>query len=574
MEAGDGGWSALWAEKIEKAEKEKRRELVLQGQLTDKKIQQTSSLNPKIYSLTLLNYLEVSQSPSLREIDAGIGNLIHLQSLLLCRNKLSEIPRAVGSLKSLKVLDVSVNELQALPEEISQLCDLNTLNVSCNQIKALPTGLSKCVKLAIINISKNEISAFPADFFSDDLDLLSTIVANENAIADISGEISNLSALKNLDLSNNKLTEIPSELADCSKLKEINFRGNKLKDKRLEKMVNGCQTKSVLDYLRAGGRGKGKGKGKQDSGEKDDSGEKEKKKRPDKRQKNRKEEEEEDLNRMVVRVLHVSDSPTAVTVKVTALVKEVRPYIVCCVVKGMNLKSGNALKRFLTAQIKLHDEICEKRTKATIATHDLQLVKGPLLYDARSPKTLKIIPLGRKEIKAADLVRQLQLEAEEQRKQRKRQNVSGLHKYLQLLDDKENYPCVVDAEDHVISFPPITNSEKTKMRKSTSELFVEVTSSTSLQVCKDVMDSLIVKMAELNKFTFDHKEEASLDLETDPANGETASEPAANENAEKEASPELTVQQVRIVDTDGSLKVVYPSKTDLNMDISNLTVVR
>ncbi|KAK1157349.1 leucine-rich repeat-containing protein 47 [Acipenser oxyrinchus oxyrinchus] len=575
MEAGDGDWSALWAEKIEKAEKEKRRELVLQGQLTDKKIQQTSSLNPKIYSLTLLNYLEISQSPSLREIDAGIGNLIHLQSLLLCRNKLSEIPRAVGCLKSLKVLDVSVNELQALPEEISQLSDLNTLNVSCNQIKALPTGLSNCVKLAVINISKNEISTFPADFFSDDLELLSTIVANENAIADISGEISNLSALKNLDLSNNKLTEIPSELADCSKLKEINFRGNKLKDKRLEKMVNGCQTKSVLDYLRAGGRGKGKGKGKQDSGEKDDSREKEKKKRPDKHQKNRKEEEEEeDLNRMVVRVLHVSDSPTAVTVKVTTLVKEVRPYIVCCVIKGMNLKSGNALKRFLTAQIKLHDEICEKRTKATIATHDLQLVKGPLLYDARSPKTLKIVPLGRKEIKAADLVRQLQLEAEEQRKQRKRQNVSGLHKYLQLLDDKENYPCVVDAEDHVISFPPITNSEKTKMRKSTSELFVEVTSSTSLQVCKDVMDTLIVKMAELNKFTFDHKEEASLDLETDPANGETASEPAANENAEKEASPELTVQQVRIVDTDGSLKVVYPSKTDLNMDISNLTVVR
>lgn len=200
MEAGDGDWSALWAEKIEKAEKEKRRELVLQGQLTDKKIQQTSSLNPKIYSLTLLNYLEISQSPSLREIDAGIGNLIHLQSLLLCRNKLSEIPRAVGSLKSLKVLDVSVNELQALPEEISQLCDLNTLNVSCNQIKALPTGLSKCVKLAIINISKNEISAFPADFFSDDLELLSTIVANENAIADISGEISNLSALKVLNI--------------------------------------------------------------------------------------------------------------------------------------------------------------------------------------------------------------------------------------------------------------------------------------------------------------------------------------------------------------------------------------
>lgn len=25
------------------------------------------------------------------------------------------------------------------------------------------------------------------------------------------------------------------------------------------------------------------------------------------------------------------------------------------------------------------------------------------------------------------------------------------------------YPCIVDAEGHVISFPPITNSEKTKV---------------------------------------------------------------------------------------------------------------
>lgn len=41
---------------------------------------------------------------------------------------------------------------------------------------------------------------------------------------------------------------------------------------------------------------------------------------------------------------------------------------------------------------------------------------------------VQIMPLGRKEIKAKDLLRQLQLEAEEQRKQKKRQNVSGLHK--------------------------------------------------------------------------------------------------------------------------------------------------
>ncbi|KAL1021080.1 hypothetical protein UPYG_G00008500 [Umbra pygmaea] len=230
----------------------------------------------------------------------------------------------------------------------------------------------------------------------------------------------------------------------------------------------------------------------------------------------------------------------------------------------MNLHAGNALKRFLVAQTKLHDDLCGKRTTATIATHDMQLLKGPLIYDARPPKQLKIIPLGRKEMTAVELMRQLQLEAEDQRKQRKRQNVSGLHKYLQLLDGKELYPCLVDAEDHVISFPPITNSEKTKIRKTTKELFLEVTSSTSLQICKDVMDALIVKMVELNKFTLEHKEDSGSEGESDNPPGPTS---------DGTTSAELVIQQVRTMDPEGNLKVVYPSKTDLCTDVGNLNVI-
>lgn len=134
---------------------------------------------------------------------------------------------------------------------------------------------------------------------------------------------------------------------------------------------------------------------------------------------------------------------------------------------------------------------------------------------------------------AVELIRHLQLEADELRKQKKRQNVTGLHKwvwlfcmnnylcfwenvcgwtqeerlvqtlteihtqnpqiyaegtknlyhllhlftwltysfvsvhclyrYLQILQGKALYPCLLDAEGHVISFPPITNSEKTKV---------------------------------------------------------------------------------------------------------------
>lgn len=148
-----------------------------------------------------------------------------------------------------------------------------------------------------------------------------------------------------LDLSNNQLKEIPFELSNCSKLKEINFRGNKLSDKRLEKMVNGCQTKSILDYLR------GKGKGRQvDAGGDADKGKKQQQKKK-KEKVEVKQDEAEELNKVVVRVLHASDAPAALTVQVSEEVKDVRPYLVCCVVRGMHLKPGNALKRFLVAQV-------------------------------------------------------------------------------------------------------------------------------------------------------------------------------------------------------------------------------
>lgn len=45
-------------------------------------------------------------------------------------------------------------------------------------------------------------------------------------------------------------------------------------------------------------------------------------------------------------------------------------------------------------QTKLHEDICEKRTVATIATHDLQLVKAPLTYDVQPPDELKVGPKG------------------------------------------------------------------------------------------------------------------------------------------------------------------------------------
>lgn len=184
-----------WPE-VEKAAAEKRRELVLQGPTANTKISSYGGLPSAIYSLTLLNYLEVSQCPNLTELHEDIQYLTNLQSLILCRNKLSCIPDVINNLKSLKVLDLSANNLVFLPDGITQLRELTTLNVSCNRLEALPDGLSHCVKLCSINMSKNRITGFPSDLYSERMDLLSTLVASDNAIVELGTDIHKLAALK------------------------------------------------------------------------------------------------------------------------------------------------------------------------------------------------------------------------------------------------------------------------------------------------------------------------------------------------------------------------------------------
>ncbi|KAM8796444.1 leucine-rich repeat-containing protein 47 [Eudromia elegans] len=582
MAAGAAAWPEL-----EAAARERRRELRLDGAAVAARVAAGGGRLPAaLLALPLLQSLELGGCVELRELGPGLAAALPaLHTLLLPGNALGPAGLRAGlggPLPALRVLDLSGNGLEALPPplggsaepgeaaEAAALPQLRSLNLGGNRLRELGPGLARAApRLQALLLSGNRLRALPGGLVppgaAAPFPLLSRLEAADNELAELGAAIAALPALKSLDVSNNQLTELPAELAECPRLKEIHVGGNRLKDKRLEKMVHGCQTRAILEYLRAGGRGKGKAES-----ARDESRRKKREKRPKKDDGER--DELEDVGRLLVKVLHVSESPAPLSVRVSPGVKDVRPFIVCCALRGVTLGPGNALRRFLAAQTKLHEDICEKRTAATIATHDLQLIRGPLTYSVQPPDELKITPLGRKEIKAKDLVRQLQLEAEEQRKQKKRQNISGLHKYLQLLDGKDNYPCLVDAEGTVISFPPITNSEKTKIKKSTCDLFLEVTSDASLQICKDVMDALILKIAELNRFTLENREDDSgSDNESDALCGPVDLNPG--QNVQQTSSP-LVVEQVRVVDTDGNLKVLYPSKTDLTTVSSLLTVMR
>ncbi|NXH18788.1 LRC47 protein, partial [Bucco capensis] len=578
--------AAGWPE-LEAAARERRRELCLCGAAVAERVAAGGGRLPaELLALRLLQSLELSGCSALRELGPGLAAALPaLHTLVLRGNALGPAGLGAGlggTLPALRLLDLSGNGLEALPaalggahespEGAAAFPQLRSLNLSGNRLRELGPGLARAApQLQALLLTGNRLRALPGGLLPPGaaaaaFPLLSRLEVADNEVQELGADIAALPALKSLDVANNQLRELPAALADCPRLKEANFRGNQLKDKRLEKMVNGCQTKAILEYLRAGGRGKGKA----DSG-REEARKKKREKQQKKDGRDGEQDELEEASKLLVKVLHVSENPAPLVVKASPGVKDVRPFIVCCVLKGVNLKPGNALKRFLSAQTKLHEDICEKRTAATIATHDLQLIKAPLTYDVQPPDQLKIVPLGRREIRAKDLLRQLQLEAEEQRKQKKRQNVSGLHRYLQLLDGKDNYPCLVDAEGVVISFPPITNSEKTKIRKDTRDLFLEVTSDTSLQICKDVMDTLILKIAELNRLTWEQKEDSGSDGDSDAVCGAGKLQPSPEEQA---GSFPLLLEQVRVLDMDGNLRVLYPSKTDLATVSSLLTVLR
>jgi len=519
-----------WEEVIT-AKKEHRHELVLSGAEISQRLAK-KELDEGIFDLGALNFLEISKT-CLVTLSESLGKLTNLTNLQLRGNKLTSLPASVGKLTKLKFFDASSNELQELPDDISELKELETLNVSCNSLTSF-LHIGSLHRLHILDCSHNQLTALPDGTASADMLHLAQVLASNNSIEDIPADLSDLPSLKTLDVENNKLTVLPPELSGCPKLHSFNYRGNKLKDRRVAKMMDQCSTKAVLDHLRGqmgkSGGGGGKGKGKKGKGKKGAGFV----------------EEVNELSENIMNVLRFPDS-SGVEVHISPSVADCRPYIVCCIVRSLDLSSNvNTFKKFIQAQTKLHDGVCEKRQAATIATHDLASVKSPLKYDAKVPATISLVPLFRsKEITADQMVAKLWQEAEDYRREKKRNTVSGIHKYLSMVHERPLYACLMDNDGTVISFPPITNCEITKISKDTKDMLIEVTSTLTLDTCKKVLDEMLKMMLEMGL-------------------GEGSG--AAGGDGPLLEGQTLTVEQVKIVDTEGIMKVVYPSRQDLQGD--------
>uniref|UniRef100_A0A1Q3F5K0 Putative leucine-rich repeat-containing protein 47 n=1 Tax=Culex tarsalis TaxID=7177 RepID=A0A1Q3F5K0_CULTA len=525
----------MWPE-VKTAKEENRRELKLSGSGARKRFEENSgSLDETIFQLSALNLLDINDSP-LDVISPKIANLKHLQSLLLFRNRIVEIPGEIGQLSALKVLDLSGNKIERAPAEIGQLKTLTTINLSGNLLKE--ADLSALEALIICNLSSNQLEKFPELPLSKlEVQHLSEINLEKNQIREIPASLVKQNGLKTLNVAENKIELVPQFLVKCPRLKEINLKENPMKDKRLKKLVEQCRSKQVLDYVEKNGHvapanSSGSNSTQEAQPESD---------------------EPKGPAEIRPKITVLAPAQSARRVSFTPEAKELRPYVLHCIVRDFTISS---MKKFLQLQNDLHDNECGKREFATIATHDLAKIKGDLRYQADLSEQIEITPLnGKSKVTAAKYYDDLRQQAEAIRKEKKRNTYSGVHKFINLLKG-EVFVFFADEDKKVISLPPLTNCDETKVGPETHQLLLEVTSSVSAECCRKVMLALLKGLLLLDVTV----------TRTAPEGKKKGGKGKAGASAIRivyDKSAELSVEQVRLFDGDGNFHSVFPGKGEL-----------
>ncbi len=151
-------------------------------------------------------------------------------------------------------------------------------------------------------------------------------------------------------------------------------------------------------------------------------------------------------------------SPT-IEINVEKSVKNVRPFIVGCIVKNINF-NDESIASLMELQEKLHLSIGKARKKMAIGVHDFDNVEPPFFYKGVKPNEARFIPLGMNEELNLNEI----LEKHEK----------GVE-YAHLVKGKELYPLLVDKNGNVLSFPPIINGELTAVTPETKNIFIDVT---------------------------------------------------------------------------------------------------
>ncbi len=151
-------------------------------------------------------------------------------------------------------------------------------------------------------------------------------------------------------------------------------------------------------------------------------------------------------------------TPSDIEIAKDREIGNIRPYIVCAVVRDMRFNS-RSIESLMALQESLHWALGRNRKKVSIGVHDLGRIKPPFRYVAQDPD-FRFTPLDSTEPMTMREILE--------------KHPKGM-KFAYIIEKFEKYPLILDAEDNVLSFPPIINCELTRVTEDTKDLFIEIT---------------------------------------------------------------------------------------------------
>ncbi len=149
-----------------------------------------------------------------------------------------------------------------------------------------------------------------------------------------------------------------------------------------------------------------------------------------------------------------------IVLNVDPSVKKVRPYIVCGIIRDIDLDEDE-VATLMNIQEHLHWAVGRDRRKVAIGVHDLDKVVSPYRYTAVKPDSVSFVPLHGDGY-PMNLEEILLL------------HEKGIE-YAHILEGKEVYPIIFDSNNEVLSFPPVINGVLTTVTDETKNLFLDLT---------------------------------------------------------------------------------------------------
>jgi phenylalanyl-tRNA synthetase beta chain len=160
--------------------------------------------------------------------------------------------------------------------------------------------------------------------------------------------------------------------------------------------------------------------------------------------------------------------------------ERVRKYISCGIVKGVEI-SDDLIKDYMQLQEQLTSTHGRNRKKASIGLYVYDRIVFPVKYCLRKPEKVEFAPLGTDEVMDGPRIMS--------------EHEKGAE-YGDIISAFSKWPLLVDAEEKVLSLPPIINSNSLgRITEETTDIFVEVTG-THLPTVDQALNIMVAALVE------------------------------------------------------------------------------